>query len=191
VIIITAEDVKNSIKDLNDLDEFVRLEAENVIASNMPEHLDIIHEEVVKEYYHKNIKLSLIAIMVGVKDPSSIDVFIKLLSDKNKWVRRHSSTALAEYGEDAVDKLIEVTEDPNWRTRGGAIWALSKIANPRTLDILIKASKDEESFVRSGSVFGLGAIGGEKAKEALQEVVRTDTNGFAKANAITFLEKME
>ena len=42
---MTAEDVKNSIKDLNDLDDFVKLEAENVIASNMPEQLDIVHEE--------------------------------------------------------------------------------------------------------------------------------------------------
>ena len=46
---MSAEDVRNAIKDLNDLDSFVKLEAENIIASNMPDEIDVLHEEIVKQ----------------------------------------------------------------------------------------------------------------------------------------------
>lgn len=188
---MSEEDVRNAIKDLNDLDDFVKLEAESVISTNMPEHIDILHEEVVKPFYHKSIKLGIISILKDLKDSRSIDVFAELLHDQNKWVRRQSSSALSEYGDDAVDTLLKLTDDDNWRARGGAIWALGKIANPDTLDVFIKASKDERSFVRSGSVFGLGNIGGDKAIEVLKDLAENDDSGYVKANALTFLNKLE
>ncbi|MGN1321185.1 MAG: HEAT repeat domain-containing protein [Methanosphaera sp.] len=188
---MSAEDVRNAIKDLNDLDDFVKLEAESTISTNMPDELDILHEEVVKPYYPKSIKLSLIDIIKSVKDPSSIDVFGELLHDQNKWVRRQSSSALSEYGDDAVDTLLKLADDKNWRARGGAVWALAKIANKDTLDVFIKASKDERSFVRSGAVFGLGNIGGEEALDILKELSETDESGYVRANALTFIDKLE
>lgn len=187
---MSAEDVRNAIKDLNDLDDFVKLEAENTIAMNMPDEIEVLHEEVLKPY-HKTIKLSLMEIMSGIKDPSSMSVFAQLLFDQNKWVRRHASSALADYGSDAVDTLSEVAESDDWRARGGAVWALSKIADPNSLDVLIKASKDEKSFVRSGSVFGLGTIGGPEAIKALKDLIEVEEIGYTKANAMDLLEKLE
>ena len=189
-IIMTAEDVRNAIKDLNDLDDFVRLEAENTIAMNMPDEIDVLHEEVLKNY-HKTIKLSMIEILSSLKNPASIDVFIELLNDENKWVRRESSSALTKYGDEAVDKLIEATKVDNWRARGGAVWALSKIANPKSLDVLIEASKDEKSFVRSGSVIGLGEIGGPEAKKALEDLLEVETTAYTITSAKAALEKIE
>ena len=188
---MSAEDVRNAIKDLNDLDSFVKLEAENIIASNMPDEIDVLHEEIVKPYYHKDIKLEMVEILKGLKDPRSIEIFAELLHDQNKWVRRQSSSALADYGEEAIDTLLKLVDDENWRARGGAVWALGKIAKPETIDVFIKASKDERSFVRSGSVFGLGNIGGQKAIDTLKELVSTDDSGYVKANAMTFLDKLE
>ena len=69
---MSAEDVRNAIKDLNDLDSFVKLEAENIIASNMPDEIDVLHEEIVKPYYHKDIKLEMVEILKWLKDPRSI-----------------------------------------------------------------------------------------------------------------------
>lgn len=188
---MSADDVRGAIKDLNDLDSFVKLEAENTIAMNMPDEIDVIHEEILKQYYHKTIRLSLVEILKDIKDPSSIDIFIELLHDQNKWIRRQSSSALADYGDIAVDSLLTVVDDDNWRARGGAVWALAKIARPDTIDVFVKASHDEKSFVRSGSVFGLGNIGGDKAVVALKELVDTDNSGYVRANAMSFLEKLE
>ncbi|MBE6488261.1 MAG: HEAT repeat domain-containing protein [Methanosphaera stadtmanae] len=187
---MSAEEVRNAVKDLNDLDDFVKLEAENTIAMNMPEEISVLHEELLKPY-HKTIKISLIDIVKSFKDPDSIPVFIELLFDDNKWVRRHSSTALADYGSEAVPQLTEVTKSDNWRARGGAIWALSKIADPSSLDVLIEASKDEKSYVRSGTIYGLAAIGGDKAIETLEYMAENEETGYAKANAIAALEELK
>lgn len=187
---MSAEDVRNAVKDLNDLDDFVRLEAENTIAMNMPDEIDVLHEELLKPY-HKTIKVTLIDMLVSFKNPASIEVLTQLLYDQNKWVRRHSSTALAEFGSDAVEALTKEAKSDDWRARGGAVWALSKIADPSSLDTLIEASKDEKSFVRSGSVFGLAAIGGPEAKKALKDLVEVEETGYTKANAMAALEDLE
>jgi HEAT repeat protein len=187
---MTAEDVRNAIKDLNDLDDFVRLEAENTVAMNMPEEIDVLHEELLKPY-HKTIKVTLIDMVKSFKDPKSIPVLAELLYDNNKWVRRHASTALAEYGTDALEVLNKEAKSEDWRARGQAVWAISKIADPSSLDILIEASKDEKSYVRSGSVLGLGAIGGPEAKKALEDLVEIEETGFTKVNAQAALDEMK
>lgn len=187
---MSAEDVRKAVRDLNDLDDFVKLEAENTIAMNMPEEIDVLHEELLKPL-HKTIKISLIDMVKSFKNPDSIPVFIELLFDDNKWVRRHSSTALAEYGSQAVPPLTEVAKSDNWRARGGAIWALSKIADPSSLDILLEATKDERSYVRSGTIYGLAAIGGDEAIAALEYMAENEDTGYAKANAIAALEELK
>lgn len=188
---MSKEEIIDAINNLNDDDDFVRIEAESTIAMNMPAEIDVLHEEVLKLDYPKNTKLTMVELLRDLKDPSSIDVFVELLHDRNKWVRRQSSSALAEYGEAAVDSLLTIVDDENWRARGGAVWALGKIAKPETLDVFLKAANDEKSFVRSGAVFGLGNIGGDEAITALKELAESDDSGYIKANALTFLEKLE
>ena len=108
---MSAEEVVKAIGDLANPDDFVKLEAENTIAMSIPEQLDTIHEEIVKKEYPKQIKTSLIEILQSVKDESSIEVFAQLLHDQNKWVRRASSSALADYGDVAIPTLLELAED--------------------------------------------------------------------------------
>ena len=140
---MSKEEIVNAIQNLNDDDDFVRLEAESTIAMYMPDEIEVLHEEVLNVDYPKNTRLTIVELLRDLKDPSSMEVFVKLLNDRNKWIRRQSSSALADYGEDAVEPLLTVIDDENWRARGGAIWALGKIARPDTLDVFIKAAKDE------------------------------------------------
>ncbi len=188
---MSREEIIDAINNLNDEDDFVRIEAESAIAMNMPAEIDVLHEEVLNIDYPKNTRLTIVELLRDLKDPSSIDIFVELLNDRNKWIRRQSSSALADYGDAAIDQLLTVVDDENWRARGGAVWALAKIANPDTLDVFIKASKDEKSFVRGGSVFGLGNIGGDEAIAILKELAESDDSGYIKANALTFLDKLE
>ncbi|WP_323737438.1 HEAT repeat domain-containing protein [Methanosphaera sp. ISO3-F5] len=189
-MIMSKEEIVNAIQNLNDEDDFVRLEAESTISMYMPAEIDVLHEEVLNIDYPKNTRLTMVELLRDLKDPSSMDVFVKLLNDRNKWIRRQSSSALADYGEDAVEPLLTLVDDENWRARGGAVWALAKIARPDTLDVFLKAYKDEKSFVRSGAVFGLGNIGGDEAVEALKYLAENDESGYIKANALTFLDKL-
>lgn len=187
---MSKEEIVNAIQNLNDEDDFVRLEAEGTISMYMPDEIDVLHEEVLNIDYPKNTRLTIVELLRDLKDPSSMDVFVTLLNDRNKWIRRQSSSALADYGEDAVEPLLTLIDDENWRARGGAVWALAKIARPDTLYVFLEAYKDEKSFVRSGAVFGLGNIGGDEAIEALKYLAENDESGYIKANALTFLEKL-
>lgn len=184
---MSKEEIKDAVMKLSDKDDFVKLEAENTIAMNMPESLEVLHEEVVKKEHPKGVKLPIISLLRQFKDPSSIDIFAELLHDQNKWVRRESSSALSEYGEKAHETLLKLTEDPNWRARGGAVWALAKNADESMADLFIKAAKDERSFVRAGSVFGLGKIGSDETMAVLQDLVDNDESGYIKYNARGFI----
>ncbi len=184
------KEIKEAVKDLTSGDDFAKLEAENKIAENLPDSLNVLHDVVLSET-DKKTKLEIVRLMIDIKDPSSVDIFIKLLNDQNKWVRRESSSALTKYGDDVVDKLLPVTNNPNWRARGGAVWALSKIGNEKALDALLKAAEDEKSFVRSGSIFGLAKIGGDDAVTKLKYLSENDESNYVKAVSAQFLEEMD
>ena len=80
---MSKQEVIDAINNLNDEDDFVRIEAESTIAMNMPAEIDVLHEEVLKEDYPKNTKLTMVELLRDLKDPTSIDVFVELLHDRN------------------------------------------------------------------------------------------------------------
>lgn len=184
---MSKEEIQDAVLKLSDKDDFVKLEAENTIAMNMPEALDVLHEEVVKKEHPKGVKLPIISLLRQFNDPASIEIFAQLLHDQNKWVRRESSSALSEYGEKAHETLLKLADDSNWRARGGAIWALAKNADESMTDVFIKAANDERSFVRSGSVFGLGKIGTDETMAILQDLADNDESGYIQYNARAFI----
>ena len=69
---MSKEEIQDAVLKLSDKDDFVKLEAENTIAMNMPESLDVLHEEVVKKEHPKGVKLPIISLLRQFNDPASI-----------------------------------------------------------------------------------------------------------------------
>ena len=117
-------------------------------------------------------------------------MLINSLKDPNKWVRREASTALGNMGDPAVDPLIITLKDEDWRVRGGAAWALGKIANKKAVEPLIEAMNDDSGFVRGGAAWALGNIGDERSIEPLK-IALNDKSSYVKRVAEKYLKKLE
>ncbi len=76
-------------------------------------------------------------------------------------------------GDAAVDPLIQTLKAFNWRVRGGAAWALGKIANKKSVLPLIDTMNDESGFVRGRATSpALGNIGDERGKPVLGKCIK-------------------
>ncbi len=120
-----SKSVEELIEDLNDQDEFVVEAAAGELEMMGKESVDALMSAL--SHRKKNIRLNAAKILGAISNPKSIDALILTLRDNNKLVRREASTALSRMGQIAVDPLIEILDDEDWRVRGAAAWALGNI----------------------------------------------------------------
>ncbi len=73
-------------------------------------------------------------------------------------VRREASTSLSRMGEPAVDPLIEILNDEDWKIRGAAAWALGNLGDEKAIPALEKLLDDESSFVKQGAQSAINSI---------------------------------
>ncbi len=107
----------------------------------------------------KNIRLNAAKIFLGaISNPKSIDALILTLRDNNKLVRREASTALSRMGQIAVDPLIEILDDEDWRVRGAAAWALGNLKDDAAIEPLEALLEDESGYVRAGALNAINSI---------------------------------
>ena len=86
-------------------------------------------------------------------------------------------------GDPATAPLIELLEDSDWKVRGGAAWALGRIANPMAVEPLIKSLlEDDNGFVRSGAANALGNIKDERAVEPLKKAMNDESSYVRKVS---------
>lgn len=79
--------------------------------------------------------------------------------------------------EDMVPKLVDLLGDKDWIIRHAAVVALGMIGDPRAIEPLAMATKDENLYVRMAAILVLGVIGGitgdARTVDALIEVLRS------------------
>jgi HEAT repeat protein len=61
-------------------------------------------------------------------------------------------------GEPAVEPLIAILDDDDWRVRGTAAWALGNLNDERAIPELEKLLDDESGFVKSGAQSAIASI---------------------------------
>ena len=115
---------------------------------------DLLHQK-------KNIRLNAAKILGDMSYPKSINALILTLRDNNKLVRREASTALSRMGQLAVDPLIEILDDEDWRVRGAAAWALGNLKDDAAIEPLEALLEDESGYVRAGAVNAINSIKNE------------------------------
>jgi HEAT repeat protein len=93
----------------------------------------------------------------------NIDRLIRALSSDDEGRRNTSREALTKVGSEAVAPLSIVTREGNLNARLGAVMTLAAIADPRGLDALVHALKDEHIPVRVWAAEGLGRLKDAKA----------------------------
>ena len=151
-----SKSIEEYIQDLKSDDEFVVEEAVSQLEFNSDESVGPLIEVLNGDDIE--LKKGAAKVLGYIKDPASIDPLIKTLYDNNKMLRREASTALSHMGDDAVDPLLEIVDDEDWRVRGAAIWALGGIGNEKALDAAKKLVNDEKNYVVVGAKFAIDNI---------------------------------
>ena len=100
---------------------------------------------------YKNVDKSILTIVYEY-------ALILTLRDNNKLVRREASTALSRMGQIAVDPLIEILDDEDWRVRGAAAWALGNLKDDAAIEPLEALLEDESGYVRAGALNAINSI---------------------------------
>jgi HEAT repeat protein len=117
-----------------------------------------------------------------VRDPRSIGTCIQAMRDPEKAVRGQASIALAEIGEPALERLIPLLHDPDWKVRYRAAEALGLMKDKRAVSPLIGILSDEKDHVRYIAVKSLRRIGDIAAREPIK-VCQQDENPFVRRMA--------
>ncbi|MFQ5887782.1 MAG: HEAT repeat domain-containing protein [Candidatus Hydrothermarchaeales archaeon] len=107
----------------------------------------------------------------------AIPPLIRALNDKDKKVRWMAAYALGRLGEEGYDEAFDIIakalDDEDWNVR--RIIALQlRHSDPKVLDPLLKAIKDENPFVRRYAAFGLGRMHNVDAVKQLVGALKDD-----------------
>ena len=151
-----SKSVEELIEDLNNQDEFVVEEAVGELELMGDESVDALMSAL--SHRKKNIRLNAAKILGIISNPKSIDVLILTLRDNNKLVRREVSTALSRMGPLAVNPLIDILDDDDWRVRGAAAWALGNLKDDAAIKPLEGLLEDESGYVRAGAINAINSI---------------------------------
>lgn len=149
-------EIDELIEKLNDKDDFVVEDAIGALELKGDEAVDSLISALSNR--KKNIRLHAANLLGAIGDEKAIKPLILTLSDNNKLVRREASTALSRMGPAAVDPLIEVLDNPDWRVRGAAAWALGNLNDEKAIPALEKLLDDESGYVKSGAQSAIATI---------------------------------
>ena len=148
-------EIDELIEKLNDKDDFVVEDAIGALELKGDEAVDPLISALSNR--KKNIRLHAANLLGAIGDEKAIKPLILTLSDNNKLVRREAST-LSRMGPAAVDPLIEVLDNPDWRVRGAAAWALGNLNDEKAIPALEKLLDDESGYVKSGAQSAIATI---------------------------------
>ena len=145
------------------------------------------------------IRQTAAEILGRLKDPRAIGPLIVALVDEASEVREAASEALKSFpgwgksdeANRVVPELIVVLQDQRKdpEVRKNAAEALGKIKDPRAVEPLITALKDEYSEVRWHAAWSLGEIQDPRAVEPLIEALKDEDSGV-RLSAAWSLEKI-
>lgn len=141
--------------------------------------------------------------LTRTQSESAIPTLIKVLGFNNPGAAIAAVEGLVQLGDVAVPTLIRDLDGYDYGARAWAIRALSRIAHPQALEILLDAVNHDFSLsVRRGAAKGLGELKWEKLPsqaretaqkqvlETLKTVVATDEEWIVRYAGIVGLESL-
>ena len=109
-------------------------------------------------------------VLGNLRDPRALEELAMLQYDLHHEVGKSAADALAKFGPQAVDVLIESIHHPEAGIRENAVLALGKIQDVRVAPVLIEMLGDPDRDVQKYSLQDLGQMHDQRAITALQEV---------------------
>jgi hypothetical protein len=131
------------------------------------------------------------AFLLGQRgDPEDIPFLVKALSDPDKQVREQVTRVLVNFGEVAVQPLLNARFPDCWVARYRVTEALGLIGDPLAVPQLIELTHDPKDHVRYMAAKSLGLINDERGFVALTPLLM-DENGYVRRIAQKSIESLE
>lgn len=125
---------------------------------------------------------SAVEVLNEIAEPGTIKFLLTALEDGDWWVRSRASDALAKIGGPKVmDAVLQLVGDKNDNIRRSAIEILNQTKDERAVAHLIKATRDNDWWVRERAADALAEIRSLDATPALLEMLGGDARSVPAA----------
>ncbi|MBI5354192.1 MAG: HEAT repeat domain-containing protein [Chloroflexi bacterium] len=128
-------------------------------------------------------------VLGNMRDPRALEELAMLQYDLHHEVGKAAADALAKFGPQAVDVLIESSHHPEAGIRENAVLALGTIQDVRVTPALIESLHDPDRDVQKYALQALGQLHDQRALTALQEVAANRIDREMSVLAKKILEK--
>lgn len=125
---------------------------------------DMVYNTLMKQV--RDINPSVVAVSITalgeLRDIKLIDLFIEKMGEDNDNVRTCAINSILNFGEVAIEKLLQALRDENWVRRNSALITLSRMIdsemiNPeKILPPLIEMTEDKNTIVKTSAIQTLG-----------------------------------
>jgi hypothetical protein len=137
---------------------------------NLPEP-DWPTEKLVEALKDKHMLVRSNAVMIlSKRSPSeAVEPLIEALKDKEYLVKSNAMVALASFGHQIFDRMLEAMSESDGDVRAGAAWIMGEMKDQRAIDALEKVAKDDYPLARIQAKASLMAMGIGPKREAKEE----------------------
>ncbi len=118
--------------------------------------------------------------LARIGTPEALSKLVEALHHPEARVRSSAAGALAGLGRKAVDLLLPVTNDVDFKARYWAISTLGRIGDRRATGRLIELLRSEDWGDRGLAAQALGAIGTKTAIEPLEKQLQVETYSWVR-----------
>lgn len=103
----------------------------------------------------------------------SQEILLARTAEVKATVRSDAANVLKRYGDQQVEsRLIELTQDPDWRVRFDAVKTLGRLGSSKSINSITPLVQDSMPHVRMISVWALYQIGDLEAIPTIIEAVK-------------------
>ena len=108
---------------------------------------------------HMLVRSNAIMLLSKRDMSESLEALIEALKDEEYLVKSNAMVAIAGYGKQVSDRMIEALEDPDKDVRAGAAWVVGELKENRAITALEKVAKDDYPLARIQAKASLVAMG--------------------------------
>jgi hypothetical protein len=124
---------------------------------------------------HMLVRSNAIILLSKREASESLEALIEALKDEEYLVKSNAMVAIAAYGKQVSERIIQALDDADKDVRAGAAWIVGELKDSRAVEALEKVARDDYPLARIQAKASLVAMGKGPKKEA-RKVEVEDTN---------------
>src|SRR5512137_192161 len=114
---------------------------------------------------HMLVRSNAIILLSRREASESLEALIEALKDEEYLVKSNAMVAIAAYGKQVSDRIIQALSDADKDVRAGAAWIIGELKDNRAIEALEKVAKDDYPLARIQAKASLLALGKGKKKQ--------------------------